>query len=86
MICQKCHNLAFTVRGICATCAPEIHENHQKASAKVAEMTQRYKAETGKEALSDWYDYESWVEKQPDAEELAAILERSLVGKCTITP
>jgi hypothetical protein len=38
-------------------------------------MFERFEKETGKPVLRAWYEYEEWLERQPDLDDYVAILE-----------
>lgn len=62
MLCRQCFRDASLIRGLCDQCAPQLHQQHARAMSAVNSLTDRFKLETGKDALAHWYEYEAWVE------------------------
>lgn len=75
--CQRCGVRAFTIRGRCNECDPELHEADRTAMAYISEVEYIYTAETGKRALQSWHEFEAWMERRPNLSAvLGAILQR----------
>lgn len=81
MKCRACGQDRFTLRGVCDTCAPDMHAAHGAAADAVQAMIKRFHVETGKVALGHWEEFEAFVLRQPDAADYAAALERSARAK-----
>jgi predicted ATP-dependent serine protease len=75
MTCRSCGKEAFTIRGRCEDCDPELHEADRTAMAYISEVEYIYTAETGKRALQSWHEFEAWMERRP---KLSAVLATKL--------
>lgn len=75
--CRRCGQKSdLLVRGECCDCAPVRHANYRRAYDAVTAMIARFERATGKPALSHWYEFEAFVETQPDWPRYAEILRR----------
>lgn len=72
--CRLCGVRAFTIRGFCSACEPIIHERHRQAMNAMGLLSERFRAETGVEALADWSRFEEWLAR--DVSEAAQLIKR----------
>jgi hypothetical protein len=60
--CLQCGRCAdFLFRGLCKTCAPDLHARYEREMEFTARMDAAFFAKTGKTALQDWAGYEEFL-------------------------
>lgn len=78
--CFNCQQPQFLIRGLCKDCAPELHSNHNFMLDVIGALSEKFKTETGNNALEDWYRFEEFIIEQLDGTEIGKrfveILER----------
>jgi hypothetical protein len=62
LFCQRCHKPAFLYRGLCEARAPELHATYNRELKYWSDLFDRFEAETGVSAVTDWRRFEKWVE------------------------
>lgn len=61
-ICLKCgEESAFTIRGLCAKCAPKLHRLYRFSIRVMCVLDYMYREETGKTAAEDWNEFETFM-------------------------
>lgn len=65
--CHGCGAAAFTVGGLCAACDPLRHLDHREMMAGYDAAAAQFTAETGREPLQAWEEFEAWMDRQADA-------------------
>ena len=83
MKCKEQRGLLF--RGMCRSCAPDLHEANDAVNALMGRIMAEFEAETGESALSSWRDFELFFlgrnfEVRPEearAMEMLSVLEET---------
>lgn len=60
--CRMCGAQVFLYRGVCVSCAPELHAIYHEARESWNARFEAFEAETGKDILCHWYAFEQWCE------------------------
>lgn len=68
MQCQQCGKEAHLIRGVCADCAPSTHQARELASYYQRALSKIFEAETGKNSLGDYNDFEDWIARKAAGE------------------
>lgn len=66
--CRVCHQEGLVIYDLCQRCAPDIHRKHAKEMAAVAELSDEYREETGRNPLKDFAAFEQWCNDKVERE------------------
>lgn len=51
----------FTIRGMCAVCAPGLHQEHAERLQAYGVLSEQFKFETGLDPLQDYQAFDAWL-------------------------
>ena len=66
MICRACRIEAFTFRGLCRECAPDLHWADRVLYEFVAEAEAGFMRATGKRSLSYYDEFEEYMDREAE--------------------
>ena len=82
--CSKCHenregdiNEPALIRGLCKKCAPELFTRRNDDMALMREMSDAFKAKTGKDSLEDWSGFERFMETYASDKRMVVFAEHA---------